>query len=119
MFQIPKKELICFCRLHQLWGDYILFGPEGSDNDTWCGHAGRKCLSCLRNIVGDDDMNACATRIVSSDLATSLTRLAKYAESEWKDSMFVFLFVFVCCFLFFLFCFVFCFVFFCLTRNST
>ena len=33
-----------------------------------------------------DTANACADRLVNSDLAASLTRLAKLVEAEWGSS---------------------------------
>lgn len=72
-------------RLQQLWGDYILFAGEGTENDTWCGYSGRSCLPCFDSTVGDDDGSSCSVRMVTAALASSLTRLAKYVEAEWPD----------------------------------
>ena len=75
-------------RLQQLWGNYIVFDSEGEENDTWCGRQGRSCLSCFSSTVGYSDDDACSSRLVTPALAASLTRLAKYVEAEWPDSMY-------------------------------
>lgn len=69
-------------RLEQLVGDYILFASEEAISSSWCGSHGKPCQPCLTKAT-EDITNACADRLVNSDLATSLTRLAKFVEAEW------------------------------------
>ncbi|KAL4222201.1 hypothetical protein ACF0H5_018238 [Mactra antiquata] len=68
--------------LHQLFGDYILFAREGI-NASWCGDPHRKCSDC--SVAGSDEVTKCSTRQMNPDLATSITRLAKFVEAEWPD----------------------------------
>ena len=75
-----------YFRLYQLWGDYILFKPEGGGSSVWCGRPKRNCLACMESSVGDSDDEKCASRLVNTDLAASLTRLAKLVEAEWGNS---------------------------------
>ncbi|XP_060568332.1 uncharacterized protein LOC132726934 [Ruditapes philippinarum] len=73
-----------FKRLHQLWGDFILFTSEEASS-SWCGKPGNPCVNCSYQVVGNDDNNKCADRMMNSDLATSVTRLAKFVEAEWPE----------------------------------
>ena len=75
-----------YFRLYQLWGDYILFKPEGEGSSVWCGRPKRNCLACMESSVGDAGDEKCASRLVNTDLAASLTRLAKLVEAEWGNS---------------------------------
>ena len=77
-------------RLDQLVGDYILFASEEVIRSSWCGSPGQPCQSCLTD-AAEDNANACADRLVNSDLAASLTRLAKFVEAEWGNSMLSFI----------------------------
>ena len=40
----------------------------------------------MESSVGDADDEKCASRLVNTDLAASLTRLAKLVEAEWGNS---------------------------------
>ena len=73
-------------RLNQLIGDYILFASEETLHSSWCGSPGNPCQPCLTEAT-EDNTKACSDRMVNSDLAASLTRLAKYVEAEWGNSM--------------------------------
>ena len=84
------EQTSLYFRLHQLWGDYILFANEGGGKSSWCSRPGRNCLSCYDSIVGDeDDDEKCAVRMVNSDMAAAVTRLAKLVEAEWGNSKFI------------------------------
>ncbi|KAH3802556.1 uncharacterized protein LOC127837090 [Dreissena polymorpha] len=84
----PSKKLtrndIEFSSLYQLWGNYVLFSAE-ERNATWCGNRGRACVDCRDHVVSDTVNDACADRIVSTELAASVSRLAKFIEAEWPD----------------------------------
>ncbi|WAQ98178.1 hypothetical protein MAR_022551, partial [Mya arenaria] len=69
----------------ELWGDYILFASEEEDNATSCGTLGRVCDDCRQDTIGDDVKSACANRLVSTELAATLTHLARFVEAEWPD----------------------------------
>lgn len=73
-----------FQRLKQLWGNYVLFESEEA-NATWCGQPGKACVDCSDHVVGNTDADKCADRLMNSDLAASVTRLAKFVEAEWPD----------------------------------
>ncbi|XP_052773072.1 uncharacterized protein LOC128211950 [Mya arenaria] len=74
-----------FSSLYQLWGDFIMFAVEEGENATWCGTPGRACVDCRQHVVGDDVASVCADRLVSTELAATLTHLAKFVKAEWPD----------------------------------
>ena len=91
-FFYSRYPYVCFNdRLDQLYGDFILFASEEAITSSWCGSHGNPCQPCITDATVDN-ANACADRLVNSDLAASLTRLAKFVEAEWGSSRLPFLF---------------------------
>jgi len=70
-----------------MWGDAILFAGEEDNNATWCGEPGRQCMNCTAHASNNDD--ACADRMVSTELAVGLSRLMKFVQAEWPDSKYL------------------------------
>lgn len=74
-----------FKSLHHIWGDFILFASEEFNLSARCGQPGINCVPCVKNINGDDIGSACADRMVTTILASRITRLAKLIGAEWPN----------------------------------
>ncbi|XP_021358220.1 uncharacterized protein LOC110453568 [Mizuhopecten yessoensis] len=74
-----------FSRLKELFGSLITFPDKDSDSE-WCGQPGTPCSRC------DDEGNStCANRLLTAQMAATVTRLAKFVKSEWADRSLVLL----------------------------
>ncbi|OWF42248.1 Protein hedgehog [Mizuhopecten yessoensis] len=67
--------------LDELFGDVIIFPSDESTNSGWCGNVSTACPDCSVN----DVTNICADRLVSSEMHTALTKLAKLVIAEWPS----------------------------------
>ena len=77
--------LQCIFRLRKVFGDdLILFSNDENETSTWCDDIGKPCTSCDDFEV--DETIACADRLMTSPMITSITKLAKFILAEWPDS---------------------------------
>ncbi|XP_048252021.1 uncharacterized protein LOC124134974 [Haliotis rufescens] len=74
-----------FNKLTLIGGDFILFRSEESESSTWCGKSGRACHTCVWSDNGDNRIDACADRLMSSVAASTLTTLGQLAAKEWPN----------------------------------
>ena len=74
-----------FSRLHQIHGDFILFASEEA-GESWCGRPNRKCINCTHQIAGNNDDAKCADRMMTSQMALLLSKMAEMANYTWPNS---------------------------------
>ncbi|KAL3857350.1 hypothetical protein ACJMK2_012026 [Sinanodonta woodiana] len=75
-------------RLTALIGDEFIFNIDDSI-PSWCGHPDNVCHNCSESSASTPD--ACSRRIVSSKMAFSLARLARFVNYEWTKRRLVIL----------------------------
>lgn len=73
-----------FSSFTALSGNMIRF-VDSFDSAIWCGQPGMPCYSCKSHTYATPTTVACASRLVSSRLASALTQLAKMVVTEWPD----------------------------------
>ncbi|KAK3093306.1 hypothetical protein FSP39_013914 [Pinctada imbricata] len=79
-----------FDNLKKIFGeDLVSFTDDENKTCTWCGQAGAQCTSCSEYEVDID--RACADRLMTSSMATAITKLAKFVQAEWIDRKLVIL----------------------------
>ncbi|KAK7087589.1 uncharacterized protein [Littorina saxatilis] len=73
-----------FQSLQKLDGNLVQFVDPGKDA-SWCGAPGTTCHNCSAHAYNTPLAQTCATRLMTSRLATAISHLAELVQTEWPQ----------------------------------